>query len=69
MKIDSHDAYTAAAPEQFWALLSGLRTQLSRALPEAEEGIRYDMPRFRIENTIIGGYAAFRSECLQSDSD
>lgn len=62
-KMDNHDAYIAAAPEQFRAMLGQLRAQLSRALPDAEEVIKYDMPGFRIEETIIAGYAAFSKQC------
>lgn len=62
-KADSHDAYIAAAPEQFRALLERLRTQLSKALPDAEEVIKYDMPGFEIEGTIVAAYAAFSKQC------
>lgn len=61
--MDDHDAYIAAAPEQFRAMLSQLRAQLSRALPDAEEVIKYDMPGFQIGETIIAGYAAFSKQC------
>jgi uncharacterized protein YdhG (YjbR/CyaY superfamily) len=60
---DSHDAYIAAAPEQFRAMLSELRAQLSRALPDAEEVMKYDMPGFQIQKTIVAGYAAFSKQC------
>lgn len=62
-KHDSHDAYIAAAPEQFRAMLGQLRAQLSRALPDAEEVIKYDLPGFQIEGTVIAGYAAFAKQC------
>jgi uncharacterized protein YdhG (YjbR/CyaY superfamily) len=62
-KTDNHDAYIAAAPEPFRVLLGQLRAQLSRALPDAEEVIKYDMPGFQIEDTIIAGYAAFSKQC------
>lgn len=62
-KTDSHEAYIAAAPEQFRAMLGELRAQLARALPDAEEIIKYDMPGFQIEDTIIAGYAAFSKQC------
>ena len=62
-KTDSHDAYIAAAPEQFRAMLQQLRAQLSRALPDAQEVVKYDMPGFQIEGTIIAGYAAFSKQC------
>lgn len=68
--IDNHDAYIAAAPEQFRAMLCQLRAQLSRVLPDAEEVIKYDMPGFQIEGTIIAGYAAFSKQCgLYVDAD
>jgi uncharacterized protein YdhG (YjbR/CyaY superfamily) len=59
----NHDGYIAAAPEQFRAILSRVRAQLSQALPDAEEVIKYDMPGFQIEGTIIAGYAAFSKQC------
>jgi uncharacterized protein YdhG (YjbR/CyaY superfamily) len=62
-KKNDHDAYIAAAPKQFRAMLSQLRAQLSRALPDAEEVMKYDMPGFQIEGTIIAGYAAFSKQC------
>lgn len=34
-----------------------------RALPDAEEVVKYDMPGFKIEGTIIAGYAAFSKQC------
>ncbi len=62
-KWDNHDAYIAAAPEQFRAALRQLRAQLSRALPDAEEVMKYDMPGFQIEETIVAAYAAFAKQC------
>lgn len=62
-KHDHHDAYIAAAPEPFSAMLGQLRAQLSRALPDAEEVMKYDMPGFQIEDRIIAGYAAFSKQC------
>ncbi|MYK30210.1 MAG: DUF1801 domain-containing protein [Boseongicola sp. SB0670_bin_30] len=68
--INDHDAYIEAAPAQFRTLLGELRDQLSHALPDAEEVIKYDMPGFQIENTIIAGYAAFSKQCgLYVDPD
>jgi uncharacterized protein YdhG (YjbR/CyaY superfamily) len=62
-KYVGHDAYIAAAPEEFRAMLRQLREQLSRALPDAEEVIMYDLPGFAIKGTIIAGYAAFSKQC------
>jgi uncharacterized protein YdhG (YjbR/CyaY superfamily) len=62
-KNKDHDGYIAAAPEQFRAVLTALRTQLSKALPDACEVIKYDIPGFEIGDTIIVGYAAFSRQC------
>lgn len=62
-KMDNHDAYIAAAPEQFRVTLAQLRAQLSQALPDAEEVIKYDMPGFQVGETIVAGYAAFSRQC------
>lgn len=62
-KASDHDAYIAAAPEPLRPLLESLRAQLSRTMPDSEEIIAYNMPGFRIEKTIIAGYAAFSKQC------
>lgn len=62
-KIETHDAYIAAAPEPFRALLGHVRTQLSRALPDAAEIIQYDMPGFALGGAVVAGYAAFSRQC------
>ena len=62
-KPDGHDAYIAAAPEPFRAVLRDLRAQLSLALPDAEEVMMYGMPGFRIGDAIIAGYAGFSRQC------
>lgn len=58
-----HDAYIAAAPEPFQPSLKRLRALLAGALPEAEEIVAYDMPGFRIGDSIVAGYAAFSRQC------
>ena len=62
-KKNDHDAYLESAPEQFRAVLGQLRSRLSRALPDAVEVIKYDMPGFQIGETIVAGYAAFSKQC------
>jgi uncharacterized protein YdhG (YjbR/CyaY superfamily) len=62
-KKESHDAYIAAAPEQFRVILGQLRAWLSQALPDAKEVMMYDMPGFQIEGSMIAGYAAFSKQC------
>lgn len=62
-RSDTHDAYIATAPEPFRAMLTRLRAQLSEALPDAKEVVKYDMPGFAIDDTVIAGYAAFAKQC------
>ena len=62
-KFDTHDACIAAAPEPLRALLTSLRAQLARALPDAGEVIKYDMPGFQIGGAVVAGYAAFSKQC------
>ena len=57
------DAYIAGAPKDLRPLLIGLRAQLARDLPDAEEVIAYKMPGFRIGKSIVAGYAAFSKQC------
>lgn len=61
--VADHDAYIAEAPEELRPLLVQLRSQLAKALPDAEEIIAYKMPGFRIGKTIVAGYAAFSKQC------
>src|SRR5688572_15237639 len=58
-----HDAYIAEAPEALRPLLVRLRAQLADALPDAEQVIAYNMPGFRIGQSVVAGYAAFSKQC------
>lgn len=60
---ETPDVYVSAAPERLRGLLERVRTQLARALPDAEEILMYGMPGFRIEGEIVVGYAAFSKHC------
>lgn len=62
-KFADHNDYIDAAPEAMQPLLVQLRTQLAKAIPDAEEIIAYDMPGFAIEGKTIVGYAAFSKQC------
>jgi uncharacterized protein YdhG (YjbR/CyaY superfamily) len=62
-EVGTHDAYIAAAPEAFRALLDRLRARLAGVLPDAEEVMMYGMPGFRIGDVVVAGYAAFSRQC------
>ena len=58
-----HDAYIAAAPEALRPLLSRVRAQLARTLPDVEEVIAYNMPGFASQGSVVAGYGAFSKQC------
>lgn len=72
-----HDAYIAEAADHLRPVLMRIRAQLSAALPDAREIIKYNMPGFAMGDTIIVGYAAFSKQCglymsaasLQTEAD
>ena len=61
--IADHEAYIAQAAEPLRPLLERLRERLGGVLPDAVEVIAYNMPGFKIGETIVVGYAAFSKQC------
>lgn len=59
----SVEAYLAGLPEEPRAALEKLRRAIRAALPEATEGIAWQMPAFRAHGRWLVGYAAFRDHC------
>ena len=43
------------------ATLAELRRTISSLLPEAEEGISYGVPAFRVNGKTVAGFAAFKN--------
>ena len=41
--------------------MSTLRADILALLPEAQECISYGMPAFRVEGTVVAGFAAFKN--------
>ena len=58
-----HDTYIDAAATHLRPSLEHLRALLARALPDADEVIKYHMPGYAIGDVIIAGYAAFSKQC------
>lgn len=54
------DAYLASLAEPQRRTLSDLRADIRALLPDAEECISYGMPAFRVQGTVIAGFAAFK---------
>jgi uncharacterized protein YdhG (YjbR/CyaY superfamily) len=55
------DEYLAALDEPKRATLERLRTTILEIVPEAEQGIAYGMPAFRLGGKAVVGFAAFKS--------
>jgi uncharacterized protein YdhG (YjbR/CyaY superfamily) len=55
------DQYLAALEEAKRATLALLRQRILDVLPEAEEGISYGLPAFKIRGKTIAGFAAFKN--------
>jgi uncharacterized protein YdhG (YjbR/CyaY superfamily) len=55
------DAYLAGVEEPKRSTLQRLRQSIIEAVPEAEEGISYGVPAFRVRGKVIAGFAAFKN--------
>lgn len=60
MKPSSVDEYIDTAADDRRAGLGQLRETVGAAAPEAEEGIAYDMPAYRIDGRFVCSFAAFK---------
>ncbi|MCC6831612.1 MAG: DUF1801 domain-containing protein [Thermoleophilia bacterium] len=54
------DDYLAGVDEPGRGTLESLRRTILELLPEAEQGLAYGAPVFRIDGTAVGGFAAFK---------
>jgi len=61
MGADEIDAYLSAVDEPKRSTLGALRRSIRAAVPEAEEGISYGMPAFRVDGKVVAGFAAFKN--------
>ena len=55
------DEYLANLDEPKRAALQQLRQTIHSIVPEAEEGISYGMPAYRLRGKVIAGFAAFKN--------
>jgi len=55
------DAYLAGIEEPKRSTLQHLRHTIREVAPEAEEGISYGVPAFRMQGKVVAGFAAFKS--------
>ena len=54
------DGYLAALDEPKRTTLETLRASILEVVPEAEQGISYGMPAFKVGGRTVAGFAAFK---------
>jgi uncharacterized protein YdhG (YjbR/CyaY superfamily) len=55
------DAYLAKVDEPKRSTLQRLRRTILEVIPDAEEGISYGLPAFRVQGKVVAGFAAFKN--------
>jgi len=55
------DDYLASLDEPKRTTLETLRQRILEVVPEAEQGISYGVPAFRVEGKVVAGFAAFKN--------
>jgi uncharacterized protein YdhG (YjbR/CyaY superfamily) len=57
------DGYLASVPADQRAALEKLRKDIRTAAPQAEEGVSYGLPAFRLDGRPLACFAAARNHC------
>ena len=60
MSREEIDAYLAGLEDPKRATLQQLRESILEVIPDAEQGISYGLPAFRLNGKVIAGFAAFK---------
>lgn len=60
MGADEVDAYLAGVEEPKRSTLEAVRRSIRAVVPDADEGISYGMPAFRVDGQVVAGLAAFK---------
>ena len=61
MAHDEIDAYLAALDAPARDTLEQLRRSILQVVPEAEEGLSYGVPAFRVRGKAVAGFAAYKN--------
>ena len=61
MAQDEIDAYLAALEEPKRSTLEKLRTVILEVVPDAEQGLAYGAPAFKVRGKTVAGFAAFKN--------
>jgi uncharacterized protein YdhG (YjbR/CyaY superfamily) len=54
------DDYLAALEEPKRGTLEALRKSIMEVVPDAEQGLSYGMPAFKVQGKTVAGFAAFK---------
>jgi uncharacterized protein YdhG (YjbR/CyaY superfamily) len=54
------DAYLAELDEPKRSTLEALRNSIMEVVPDAEQGLAYRMPAFKVHGKTVAGFAAFK---------
>ena len=60
MALKTVAAYIAAQPRAVQPLLTRVRTTIRKALPQATEGISYQMPVYKVNGAMVLYFAAYK---------
>jgi uncharacterized protein YdhG (YjbR/CyaY superfamily) len=61
MSAQEIDDYLAGVAEPKRSTLEAVRRSILAVVPDAEQGISYGMPAFRVDGTVVAGFAAFKN--------
>ena len=61
MSAEEIDRYLLGIEEPKRAALARLRESILKVIPDAEQGISYGMPAFRVNGKVVAGVAAFKN--------
>ena len=61
MPADDIDRYLSGLEEPKRTTLEEMRRRILQVIPQAEQGISYGVPAFRVEGRVVAGFAAFKS--------
>ena len=61
MSAQEIDDYLASLEEPKRSTLNELRRVILEIVPDAKQCISYNMPAFRVDGTVIAGFAAFKN--------
>ena len=60
MTHEDVDAYIEALDQPKRATLEALRRSILEVVPDAEQGLSYGVPAFKVEGKAVAGFAAFK---------